>query len=481
MNVDSISKYPPKSELDISEAAYKRVSSLLSRTVAGSSNILLSAIGRNNDPDKVLESWDRIFSENSKAIDNELRTIELSNRAKYEPRSIALPWEVRKKSTYEYFNINTQMKSISIPDGTIRRSQRPISLSSAIDVLKNSTNSGLPDMIRKSEVKDELSANFDYFKSRRDPCVLFTRTQEGGKTRDVWGYPAADVAHEQRFYQPILKIQRTKPWRNAIVGPASVQKHMNELLKMASASGKTLVSGDFPAYDKSLSPEGCKSAFDYFKLMFQVQYLEDIDYIAERFSSIGLVTPDGLITGSHGVPSGSTFTNEVDSVVQYLILSNGGIKDNEMDIQGDDNVILTHDPEYIYDLFGEQGLFLNEDKTHISSKSIQYLQMLYSKEYTKPDGTIGGIYSTYRALTRIIYLESFDNFVEDDISGADWNAIRTIMILENCKNHPLYVEFVKFILSMDKYKLNVSENGLINYVKRIEKTSGTEGDRKSVV
>jgi hypothetical protein len=43
------------------------------------------------------------------------------------------------------------------------------------------------------------------------------------------------------------------------------------------------------------------------------------DYIAWRFGNIGLITPDGVKDGPHGVPSGSTFTLEVNSIAQILI------------------------------------------------------------------------------------------------------------------------------------------------------------------
>lgn len=90
-------------------------------------------------------------------------------------------------------------------------------------------------------------------------------------------------------------------------------------MRHAQAEDKFLVSIDFSAYDNSIKRTLIKASFDYFRSLFQEQYGEQLDYIMERMITIGLVTPDGILSGDHGVPSGSTFTNEVDSVVQYLI------------------------------------------------------------------------------------------------------------------------------------------------------------------
>jgi hypothetical protein len=217
-----------------------------------------------------------------------------------------------------------------------------------------------------------------------------------------------------------------------------------------------------------------KAAFDYFKSLYQVNYHDDLDKIYTRFNTIGLVTPDGVFDGPHGVPSGSTFTNEVDSVAQYLIATEYGLSSDNFDIQGDDGAYVVSDPDSLKDYFRKHNLVVNDEKSYISKDYLVYLQNLFHKDYER-DGIIGGIYPTYRALNRILYLERFTDLEEDDLKGQDYFSIRTISILENCKFHPLFKDLVKYVASLDKYGLAYSNSGLAKYAQRISQSSGVAG------
>ena len=89
---------------------------------------------------------------------------------------------------------------------------------------------------------------------------------------------------------------------------------------------------------------------------------------------------------------------------------------------------------------------------------------------------ITGIYPTFRALNRLCYQERFSSFKEFDLKGSDYYSLRTLSILENCKDHPLFEELVKFIASKDKYNLEVSDKGITNYVNFVSSTEGFVGD-----
>lgn len=195
------------------------------------------------------------------------------------------------------------------------------------------------------------------------------------------------------------------------------------------------------------------------------------------FSSIGIVTPDGVVSGNHGVPSGSTFTNEVDSIVQMLIgVQLPFINLESMLVQGDDGVYIIPNgkEDLVFDHFARFGLSVNREKSYVSKDYVTFLQCLYHIDYIK-QGIIGGIYPIYRALNRLCYQERWSDFEDFGISGKDYYSIRSLCILENCKWHPLFEKFVKLILSKDKYSLDFSSQGLSNYVHMIEKTKGTEG------
>lgn len=473
--------FPFLSDLDIDQDVKSRLSINLARIYSGNSDILMTPIASHNDIDRIKSEWDKVFQGNREKMNDTLLDLEESQRAKMGPRSISVPWSERWEGTAGYFE--TSDIDYSTLDATPQAPRdkgklRPISLSNANDYLKNSTNSGLPFYVKKGLVKERVLANFNYYLSRKDPCVLFTRTQEQAKTRDVWGYPIADTLNEMMYYRPLLDYQKRLSWRTALLGPDYVSRKLTHIITQAMSVGLQLISVDFSNYDRSIKQGLQRVVNSYYKYLFQEKYHSDLDYICERKSTIGLVTPSGVMSGPHGVPSGSTLTNEDDSIAQYIISRDSGVLDPDLfDIQGDDGVYAV-DPDKVVSLFNnfkKYGITINESKSYKSDCYLIYLQNLYHNDYRDRKGVINGIYPTYRALNRILYQERWSNFEEYKIEGSDYYSIRTICILENCKHHPLFEKLVTLVLKYDKYNLRLSRKGLGQYVKMISETSGIEG------
>jgi len=453
---------------NLDKQAYNAISRNLDRIVSGSTEVLLSPIANENSTESILLGWDKIFNANLSKMNSALLDIESSNRSKFGPRSIAKPWSERRQSVLDYYRPDVKYRPLSgIVSPNWRGRLRPMSAETAVQFLKNSSNSGLPYMVKKSRVKGSIVKDWKSLLSEAYPCMLFTRTQENNKTRNIFGYPIADTLHEMMFYRPILDYQSKLPWRSALRKPIDVDQAMSEVIRFSQNNNVDIVSIDFSAYDASIVASLQQSAFNYFKQLYQPQFWNEIDELFERFNTIELITPDGIMHGSHGVPSGSTFTNEVDSVVQYLISLNCHQSVGPFQIQGDDGVYASSNSEALLSCFESFGLTVNRDKTKISKDFAIYLQSLYHPDYKSRDDNslIGGVYSTYRAICRIVFMERFDDISKDDISGKDYFAIRTLSILENCRNHPLFEELVRYIISLDKYKLKVSDLGLLQYVK----------------
>lgn len=468
--------------LDLSNDVIRRLSLNLSSIVEGRDEVFRSPTGGDLSPDSILNGWDAIYQETLENIVPELQDMEMANRSKFGPRSIAVPWSERKQSVYDSFKRSDALKSLPnqqrISPPSNRSRLRPLTLKKAASYLKPSTNSGLPFYVKKRNVLDDVLVNFDSLIKRKDPCVLFTRTQENKKTRTVWGYPIADTLNEMRFYRPLLDYQKTLEWRSALTTPENVDNNMTNLILMSRLLDNPIVSLDLSQYDTTVKGEQQKAAFSYIKTLFQSSYHEEIDYIAERFLNIGLITPDGILDSPHGVPSGSTFTNEVDSIVQYLIMLEAGAGPaTALQIQGDDAVIGWRNVDDLFSTYRDYGLIINNEKSLISKDCALYLQSLYHVAYRRKDnegGLIRGVYPTYRALNRIIFPERFDDFSSDDISGKDYFAIKNLSILENCKNHPKFVDFVKYIIKIDKYSLNISDQGIASYVRLKAKQEGKD-------
>lgn len=459
-------------KLNLSIDALSKLSRLLDRTDSGVSDVLLSPIGNNNDPETILKGWDSIFNSNRGKLNDVLLELEENNRSKYGPRSIAVPWVERRDTVLNSFSpdLGKEVESKVVSSGRLR----PIFLLNAANYIKLQTNAGLPTMSSKGKVLGDTLFNIDSQLRDNYPSVPFTRTQENNKTRLVWGYPLATVLDEMMFYRPILEYQRKMDWRAALNTADDIDAAITRLINHARGSGKSLVSIDFSNFDNSVKKTLQDYAFKvYFPSLFQSTYHPDLALHGERFNTIGLVTPDGIQNGPHGIPSGSAYTNEVGSVVQYGISQ---AFDEELlfsQVQGDDGAYATFDPEGFKDHFRSYGLDVNDDKSYISDDFIVYLQNLYHTDYMD-NGLIRGIYPTYRALLRIVYQERFNDFSKDDISGKDYYAIRTLSILENVKHHPLFKEFVNYIVKLDKYNLAVSDQGLSSYIKMRERQDGKD-------
>lgn len=462
-------------ELNLDHQAFSSISRILDKIVTGTKEVFVSPIANDLTPDEILSGWDKIFEANISKTNSVLRDIELNNRSKFGPRSIAKPWSERREGLVSSFSEDKSSLLINpVLFSNVRR-MRPLSIESSIQYLKNNSNAGIPTLSKKGKVKGSLLSSWSEQLNKRYPCILFTRTQEMLKTRDVFGYPVSDTLFEMSYYQPVLRYQRGLSWRAALNRPEDIDLSMTKVIKHALQTDENVISIDFRNYDRTVKKRLQSFAFGYLSSLFQKEYVSGLSRIQERFATIPIITPDGIMEGSHGVPSGSTFTNEVDSIVQYSVALDSNCLDRAdlAQVQGDDGVYTSTQPDKLMQHFLNHGLEVSIDKSYISKDYCIYLQSLYHKDYNK-NGIIGGIYSTYRALLRIVYLERFDDFSDSEISGKDYFAIRTLSILEQCKNNPLFKELVLYIMSIDKYKLKVSDLGLYQYVKLRHEQEGKD-------
>lgn len=468
----------------VSAAALTRLSLFLNRLVDGNMDApgLVSATAERRGSDRIFRDFEVIFESAKPVLNDNLLEIELNQKSKYGPRSIAQPWVDIKERTLATFDESTILqlpKALSVPADRQHR-LRPFSLQKVINLIKNQTNSGLKDMVPKGDIKDKyLNESFLLEEvSEQLPAVPFIRTQEMLKTRVVWGFPIAQVIYEGTLFYPLLEYSKNIKWLKALVSPEAVDEFVVNQVTNCNKSGGTLLSIDFSNYDTSVKKELQGLAFHYFRSLFQRSEDSKFDLIEDRFSRISLVTPDGIVEGNHGIPSGSAFTNIVGSTVQATIaLDSGSINEDEFQVLGDDGVYCLKDENSADELIGKFeacGLNVNVDKSHRSGEYCVYLQKLYDVYYIER-GVSGGIYPVWRALNRIVHPERFINFGQFDLNGKDYFSIRTISILENCKYHPMFEDLVKFVMSLDKYNLQFSAESLTKFVEMTEKREGSAG------
>lgn len=191
------------------------------------------------------------------------------------------------------------------------------------DALKLEKSSGLPLMTTKED-------DFYYAINREQqvllgkktpaPSIAYKRTQLGGKTRLVWGYPLEMTIMESRFARRLI------------------EKYLRKQTPMAFGLSKFLLGArveninqrfgqtyglDFSKFDSTVPQRLIHLAFSILSTWFRDEDLEKFGWkeIVKYFIYTPIVMPNSkLYRGKcHGVPSGSYFTQLVDSVVNCLL------------------------------------------------------------------------------------------------------------------------------------------------------------------
>jgi hypothetical protein len=466
------------SELKLDKGPSQSLSLQLARVSKGNSEVYRTPFLKDWSIEELQTHLDKMFEmandRTGHKLEAMLETLELNQREKIGPRSIAKPWLERIEHVDGYYSAYSG--SVSFEKSSATGNLRPVKVDTAIQALKNSTSSGLPFLRKKGIVKFIYMGNkFEKIYWRQDPCMMYTKTEGQGKTRLVWGFPMADTIVEMMYFLPLLQYQKRLPWRAALSGPEAVDDEVTKLFHTSQIDDRELVSIDFSRYDSTVKPELQLSAFNYIQSKFQnvesnLTGGSALPHIFDRISNIGLVTPDGVRRGPHGVPSGSTFTNEVDSIVQKTI-SELTINNDEKTIQGDDGLYSTNNPDRLFRDFESAGLSVSHDKSHTSKDYAVFLQNYYSRGYSR-NGKLVGVYPLFRAWCRLVFMQRWQDFQDFELSGIDYFSIRAISILENCRNHPYFEDFVVMVANLDKYKLKFTNKGQLQYQKMWKDSKG---------
>lgn len=194
----------------------------------------------------------------------------------------------------------------------------------ATKALKLGKNAGLPLMVSKAE---SLSYSFNRERQIRlmlkvpNPCVAFKRTQRGNKTRLVWGFPLEMTIMEARFARPLidwfLKARTTMAFG---LSKFTLGAYLHRYI--VEGPGR-IVAMDYSKYDSTVPALLIKRAFSILATWFSKENRKELgwDIIVKYFIHTPIVMPDGhLYCGkNHGVPSGSYFTQMIDSIVNTAL------------------------------------------------------------------------------------------------------------------------------------------------------------------
>lgn len=226
-----------------------------------------------------------------------------------------------------------------------------------------------------------------------DVCC-FARAQISGrdknKVRATWGYPLDVYTAEAQWFYPYL--EQLKELDNPIIayGLEMANGGMTFINKMADAYPTSSVfMGDWSKFDKTIPPWLIRDAFRIVEEAIDKEHVKDVQgkiwkvrpwrshrrwrRMVNYFIDTPVRMSDGTRFMKHGgVPSGSCWTNIIDSIVnaiviRYLVYETTGSLPLADCYMGDDSIAVTSRPLMLDDFADmakkEFGMILNVDKS----------------------------------------------------------------------------------------------------------------------
>lgn len=222
------------------------------------------------------------------------------------------------------------------------------------------------------------------------PDKAFARTQlaliSNPKIRHVWGRPFHSILIEGLFAQPLIDAL-TKVDTPIFIGK-DIHKDMPIKVIEILAHGGNTYCFDFKGFDSRVNNAFKLIAFRIIKSLFAQldEYDENVfAYIVDNFMTTPVMMPDGkLFVVTTGVPSGSYFTQLVDSIVNVLMIYAYQLHTYNRTfityVLGDDSLFVVPDEAHSQDrtdiasFFTRYNAVLSVDKTIITSN---YLDIIF--------------------------------------------------------------------------------------------------------
>lgn len=469
--------------------------------------------------EQVLSEWESTLS---KLTDKWPTLVDFENdlKAKVGPMSIMKPLDQRMDDIDHYYD-DILLSSTPVSDRAIKavlsefspiRGLAVRSQQRTVDLMKKSTNSGAPYFTKRNNVvaktlyctceqgawssnstsmflnvqNDWSQSNYKsvYYPGTRweGAAVLGWRGQEGGpndedvKQRVVWMFPFAVNINELQVYQPLIECCQKFNLVPAWVSMESVDRKITDLFD-TKGPDDLVICTDFSRFDQHFNSDMQNAARDILEGILDTRRVSKgwLNKVFPIKYAIPLAYDYGKIrVGKHGMGSGSGGTNADETLahraLQYeAALANSSRLNPNSQCLGDDGVlsypgITVEDVVHSYTAHGQE---MNESKQYASKQDCVYLRRWHHKDY-RVDNVCVGVYSTYRALGRLMEQE---RFYDPDVWSKEMVALRQLSIIENVKWHPLRAEFADFCMKRDKYRLGLDIPGFLDKIDQLAKES----------
>lgn len=266
------------------------------------------------------------------------------------------------------------------------------------------------------------------------PILPGTRTQGSGaftddgeftntckhKTRLISMIDIYVIIAELKFARPIQNFMASHPWYAGGFDRDQIQHRVNEM----RSRWHWFMSLDYSSYDQSISNWLIEDAFSCLKLAFEEVDDELWNIIVSDFIHKNFIVPmdlnGGIIHSDKGVPSGSMFTQIIDTVVNWIMILtylNSIHSRCDMIVMGDDNLFFTDVEVKAEDvssyMFKNFGVKVNSEKTMRGDSSM-------SPEFLSTVWTYDGPYRHPRVLlSKMAYPERKRCYISGEVEPSE--------------------------------------------------------------
>jgi hypothetical protein len=489
-----------------SKDGYQRLGTYLGNVWKGQTKVFTAPFAKGDSMSKILSDWKEVLV----SIQDKWPSLwefesELAN--KVGPMSVQLPLMERMPDIAHYYEdillpskpidaraIQATIDEYSGLRGLELRNQHDTMLK-----MKKSSNSGSPFWTkRRNVVQDTIPCSVRSVRSGNylhnevlqwlsgwdgDACaVVGWRGQEGGpseedvKQRVVWMFPFGVNVCELQVYQPLIEGAQALNLVPAWVSMESVDKEVTALFD-TKAKDDLVICTDFSRFDQHFNGDMQQAAKSILQAILSPikpseKWLDDVFPIKYNIPLCWERNDYGVsvFRGAHGMGSGSGGTNADETLThrscqhEVAILNNQTLNPHSMCL-GDDGILtypgITVDA--VVKAYSQHGQECNTEKQYASTQDCVYLRRWHHKDY-RDHGVCVGVYSTCRALGRLRYLE---RFMDPEYWTPELVALRQLSIVENCKWHPLFHEFIGFCMKRDKYRLGIDIPGFLDNISAL--------------
>lgn len=369
-----------------------------------------------------------------------------------------------------------------------------VAVSDAIKLLKSNRVWNLIPANPTSVVNDllaegKLTTNSGYplFNTRRDPSVIkgsLNAVSSGeyvwypaiplfrnynGKLRGVWMYPFAINIKEATVVRPFMRaVQNSGLVKSGFFTPWSGFDAVKQQISATYVQLKTsyIAATDYSSTDRHFNLSYSVICAYVMAATYKSEYRGEVFANVLRMHTIPLVlSKEEMLVGAHGVASGSELTNLIETIGGLIqgeyertlsrakIYGLYGIGDDMCHVV-DASIDGREFKDYVADIGSQINQEIKAEKVTASQDYVKSLQRLMQKGYYVPgsNSLVRAVYPTVRALKSIVYPERYHKKANDAEGNPDPYdkfdfCSRVYQILENTCDHPMFNEFVAFVIS----------------------------------